>query len=219
MMHKFRSAAAHTRKRQSLAAIASCVFFVSMASAQPSSEEASAAQASVETAIFAGGCFWCMEPPFDKLDGVLATTSGYTGGKLANPSYEQVSSGTTGHYEAVKVEYDARKVSYEDLLAVFWHNVDPLDSGGQFCDRGDQYRAAIFYSNAEQQRLATASRSRIEEEAGLSAPVVTEILPASRIFAAEDYHQNYYEKNPIRYSFYRFTCGRDGRLAEVWGSS
>lgn len=177
------------------------------------------AQSNIERAIFAGGCFWCMEPPFDKLEGVLSTTSGYTGGDVPDPTYEQVSSGTTGHYEAVRIEYDTAKISYEQLLEVFWRNIDPLDSGGQFCDRGGQYRAAIFYANPAQQRLARESKSRIEKEAGLGGPIVTEILPASAFFAAEDYHQNYYEKNPLRYRFYRFTCGRDDRLEDVWGAS
>ncbi|HMB73971.1 MAG TPA: peptide-methionine (S)-S-oxide reductase MsrA, partial [Gammaproteobacteria bacterium] len=161
------------------------------------SAPAALAQSDTATAVFAGGCFWCMEPPFDKLDGVVSTTSGYTGGDLADPTYEQVSAGTTGHYEAVRIEYDTAKISYSELLDVFWRNVDPLDAGGQFCDRGDQYRAAVFYSDPEEERLARASKRRIEEDAGLDGPVVTEILPASTFYAAEDYHQNYYEKNPI----------------------
>lgn len=166
-------------------------------------------------AVFAGGCFWCMEPPYDALDGVISTTSGYTGGSVPNPSYEQVSSGGTGHYEAVKVTYDPDRVSYAELLEVYWPNIDPHDAGGQFCDRGDQYRAAIFWADEEQKRLAEESKRRVGEI--LDQPVVTEILPADAFYPAEEYHQNYYEKNPLRYKFYRYTCGRDARLAEVWG--
>ena len=170
----------------------------------------------VAKATFAGGCFWCMEPPFDKMDGVLSTTSGYTGGRERNPTYESVSRGSSGHYEAVQVLYDPSKVSYEQLLATYWRNVDPLDAGGQFCDRGAQYRAAIFYHDDEQARLAEESRERVAEQ--LSQNVVTEILPAQAWYAAEEYHQDYYKKNPIRYKFYRTGCGRDARLDAVWGS-
>ena len=170
----------------------------------------------VAKATFAGGCFWCMEPPFDKMDGVLSTTSGYTGGRERNPTYESVSRGSSGHYEAVQVLYDPSKVSYEQLLATYWRNVDPLDAGGQFCDRGAQYRAAIFVHDDEQKQLAGASRERVQKELGQN--VVTEILPARQWYAAEEYHQDYYKKNPIRYKFYRTGCGRDARLDDVWGS-
>ena len=168
-------------------------------------------------AIFAGGCFWCMEPPFDALPGVLATTSGYTGGSLANPTYEQVSSGGTGHLESVKVEYDPARVSYAQLLDVFWHNVDPTDAGGQFCDRGEQYTTAIFASGEAQVAEATASKEKLAASRMLAKPVVTPVLPAGPFYAAEDYHQDYYLKNPAKYKFYRWSCGRDARLEAVWG--
>jgi peptide-methionine (S)-S-oxide reductase len=178
---------------------------------------ARAAEPALAKATFAGGCFWCMEPPFDKLPGVVSTTSGYTGGRVKNPSYEEVSSGTTGHAESVQVTYDPAKVSYQKLLEVYWHNVDPTDGGGQFCDRGNQYRTAIFYADEEQHRLAEESKK--EAEAKLGKRIVTQIVPASEFYPAEDYHQNYYQKNPVRYRFYRYNCGRDRRLKELWGSS
>jgi peptide-methionine (S)-S-oxide reductase len=168
-------------------------------------------------ATFAGGCFWCMEGPFDKVPGVISTTSGYTGGQAKNPSYEQVSSGTTGHAESVQVAYDPATVSYEKLLDVYWHNVDPLDGAGQFCDRGTQYRTAIFYHDEEQHRLAEKSKKDVE--AKLGKHVLTQIVPASEFYPAEEYHQNYYLKNPVRYRFYRYNCGRDRRLKELWGTS
>ena len=167
------------------------------------------------TAIFAGGCFWCMEPPFDKLPGVVATTSGYTGGQKMSPTYEQVSAGDTGHIEAVQVVFDPKKISYEKLLEVFWRNVDPLDKGGQFCDRGSTYTTAIFYANEEQKKLAEQSKTAIEKKLGKA--VVTMIRPAVTFYAAEDYHQDYYQKNPLRYKYYRYSCGRDQRLEELWG--
>jgi peptide-methionine (S)-S-oxide reductase len=165
-------------------------------------------------ATFAGGCFWCMEPPFDKLDGVTSTTSGYAGGHVENPTYEQVSSGGTGHAEVVQIVYDPDKVSYEKLLEVFWMNVDPFDAGGQFCDRGVQYRTGIFVHNDEQRRLARQSKRELQKELGRD--IVTEIEPLDEFYAAEEYHQDYYQKNPIRYKFYRTSCGRDRRLGEVW---
>src|SRR5680860_711043 len=169
------------------------------------------------TAIFAGGCFWCMEPPYDKLAGVTATVSGYSGGELENPTYEQVSAGGTGHAEAVQISYDPGKVSYEKLLDVFWHNIDPLDAGGQFCDRGDSYRSAIFYQNDKEKRLAQASKRALEKSGRFDQPIATEIVPASQFYKAEGYHQDYYHKNSLRYKFYRYSCGRDGRLEELWG--
>jgi peptide-methionine (S)-S-oxide reductase len=169
------------------------------------------------TAILAGGCFWCMEPPYDKLEGVVSTTSGYTGGKTAEPTYEEVSMGGTGHAEAVKVVYDPAKVGYAELLNIFWHNIDPLTANAQFCDHGSQYRSAIFYVNEEQERLARKSKQTLENSGWFDRPIVTEIAPASEFYPAEDYHQDYYEKNPLRYKFYRYTCGRDQRLEEVWG--
>ncbi len=169
-------------------------------------------------ATFAGGCFWCMEPPFDKLEGVIATTSGYTGGKVSNPSYEQVSYGGTGHLEAVEVVYDPAKISYEKLLEVFWHNVDPTDADGQFCDRGDQYKTAIFFHDEEQRRLAEESKQKLAGSSVLKEPIATPIRPAAAFYAAEEYHQDYYEKNPIRYKFYRSRCGRDRDLSKLWKS-
>ena len=168
-------------------------------------------------ATFAGGCFWCMEPPYDKLDGVLSTISGYTGGSKADPTYREVSAGGTGHAEVVQITYDPAKVSYEQLLEVFWRNVDPLDAGGQFCDRGDQYRTGIFVHDEEQRRLAEESKQALENSGRFEQPIVTEIEEAGPFYPAEDYHQDYYEKNPLRYKFYRWNCGRDARLAELWG--
>jgi peptide-methionine (S)-S-oxide reductase len=170
---------------------------------------------SLSKATFAGGCFWCMEKPFDELPGVVSTTSGYTGGQRPNPTYQQVSSGTTGHAESMQVVYDPARVSYEKLLDVFWHNVDPLDTGGQFCDRGSQYRSGIFYQDKAQEKLASQSKAKIS--AGLEQPVVTEVVEASEFYPAEDYHQNYYQTHAAKYKFYRFACGRDRRLTEVWG--
>jgi len=169
------------------------------------------------TATFAGGCFWCMEPPFDKLDGVVATVSGYTGGHKANPTYEEVVTGTTGHLEALQVLYDPAKISYNQLLDIFWQNVNPTDPGGQFVDRGSQYRTAIFYHDAEQLRLAEASKARLASSKKFSAPIVTPILPAGPFYPAEEYHQDYYEKSPIRYKFYRYNSGRDQFLESIWG--
>ena len=171
----------------------------------------------VAIATFAGGCFWCMEPPFDKLAGVLSTTSGYTGGQKSDPTYEEVSSGATGHAEALQVRYDPARVSYEKLLEVFWHNIDPEDAGGQFCDRGSQYRSEIFYHSGEQKRLAEASLDKLRRSGKLSRPIATPIVPATTFYPAETYHQDYYKKNPIRYKLYRRGCGRDARLKEIRG--
>ena len=171
--------------------------------------------AATDSVIFAGGCFWCMEPPFDKLDGVVRTTSGYSGGHTENPTYKSTSSGTTGHYEVVEIEYDPAKVSYEKLLDVFWKNIDPFDDKGQFCDKGPQYRAAIFTKNDEEKKLAIKSKDALQKKIGNKATIVTEVLPAKKFYAAEDYHQNYYQKNPLRYKYYRYGCGRDNRLKQV----
>ena len=168
-------------------------------------------------ATFAGGCFWCMEPPFDKLDGVISTTSGYTGGQRRHPTYGEVSSGRTAHAEAVEVVYDPTKITYAQLLDVFWINIDPLTRNRQFCDRGAQYRTAIFFHDGEQERLAHETKRRIDESGRFADPVVTQIVEAGEFWAAEDYHQDYYSKNPIRYKFYRFNCGRDRRLKKLWG--
>ena len=172
-----------------------------------------------ETATFAGGCFWCMEPPFDKLDGVISTTSGYTGGGVKNPSYHQVSSGITGHTESVQIVYDPSKVGYEKLLDVFWHNIDPTRENAQFCDTGSQYRSEIFYHNEEQKKLAEASKEALEKNGPFKKPIVTKITPASEFYPAEEYHQDYYLKNPLRYKFYRYNCGRDQFLEKYWGES
>jgi peptide methionine sulfoxide reductase msrA/msrB len=169
-------------------------------------------------ATFAGGCFWCMEPPYDALDGVVSTTSGYTGGRTPRPTYEAVSGGGTGHAEAVEIRYDPRKVSYERLLDVFWHNIDPLTPDAQFCDHGSQYRSAIFYHDETQHRLAEESKRRIEQSGRFRQPIVTEIVPAGPFYPAEAYHQDYYRKNAVRYKFYRWNCGRDERLKELWGA-
>lgn len=169
------------------------------------------------TATFAGGCFWCMEPPFDKLPGVVSTTSGYIGGHVKNPTYEAVSKGKTGHVEAVQIVYDPTKVSYEQLLAVFWRNVDPTRDDGQFCDRGRQYRPGIFTHTAEQNQQAHDSLEQLSRNKPFKQPIVTEIITAGTFYPAEAYHQDYYQKNPVRYKFYRFNCGRDQRLKALWG--
>ena len=184
------------------------VFNISFANAESSSS-------ATEKAIFAGGCFWRMEPPFDKLDGVISTTSGYTSGHQKNPTYKQVSAGVTGHTEAIEIVYDPSKVSYEKLLEVFWINIDPLNAKGQFCDYGTQYRTGIYYLSDSQQKLAEASLERIKSK--LNKPVATEIKAATRFYPAEDYHQNYYQVNPVRYNYYRWSCGRDQRLKQLWG--
>jgi len=177
------------------------------------------AAAEEASAIFAGGCFWCMEPPYDKLDGVKSTVSGYTGGRLPNPTYRQVGDGDSGHVEAVRVTYDPALISYEELLQVFWHNIDPLDDEGQFCDKGSEYRSAIFYLNETQKKLAIASKHALEASGRFEEPIVTEIRPASIFYPAEEYHQDYYLKNPLRYKLYRGGCGRDRRLQDLWGES
>ncbi|MBD3323714.1 peptide-methionine (S)-S-oxide reductase MsrA [candidate division KSB3 bacterium] len=169
-------------------------------------------------ATFAGGCFWCMEPPYDDLEGVVSTTSGYIGGHKDNPTYEEVSAGITGHAEAVEVLYDPSQVSYQELLDVFWRNIDPTVKDKQFCDHGDQYRTAIFYHNDEQKRLAEASKQALIDSQRFDQ-VYTEIVPATTFYAAEEYHQDYYQKNPLRYKFYRHACGRDERLEELWGET
>lgn len=170
------------------------------------------------TATFAGGCFWCMQPPFDKLEGVISTTAGYAGGKEKNPTYKQVSSGTTGHVEAVQVVYDPSRITYEQLLDVFWRNVDPTQANGQFVDIGPQYRTVIFTHDEEQKRLAEASKERLDRSGRYDGKIVTEILPATTFYKAEEYHQAYYKKNPVRYKYYRYRSGRDQYLAKIWGA-
>jgi len=171
----------------------------------------------IGTAIFAGGCFWCMQEAFEKVDGVVAVAAGYAGGTVAKPTYEQVSAGGTGHAESVEVKYDPRKITYARLLDVFWHNVDPLTSERQFCDAGHQYRSVIFYRDDGQRRMAEASKRALEDSKRFSQPIVTEIAPAGTFYPAEEYHQDYYKKNPARYHFYKFNCGRAQRLEELWG--
>ena len=168
-------------------------------------------------AIFAGGCFWCTEADFDKVPGVLTTTSGYIGGSVAAPTYEQVSAGNTGHIEAVQVTFDPTRVSYQDLLEAFWPSIDPLDGGGQFCDRGEQYRSAIFWLDRDQQEQAQASLNALQASGRLKGNIATLLLPAGRFWPAEAYHQDYASRNPLRYRYYRSRCGRDARLHAVWG--
>jgi peptide-methionine (S)-S-oxide reductase len=181
----------------------------------------SAATAAAEpqraVATFAGGCFWCMEGPFEKLPGVVSVTSGYTGGQKKNPSYEEVSQGTTGHAEAVQIVYDPAKLRYEQLLEVFWRNIDPLTANAQFCDHGSQYRSGIFVNDEAQRRAAEASKARLAGR--FQQKIVTDIVAASIFYPAEEYHQDYYKKNPIRYATYRAGCGRDRRLKALWGDS
>ena len=169
-----------------------------------------------EKATFAGGCFWCMESPYEKLEGVKEVISGYTGGKKVNPTYEEVSSGITGHLEAIEIVYDPSVVSYDKLLDVFWRNIDPTDAGGQFVDRGGQYRSAIFYHTEDQKKAAEAAKQRLARSGVFSKPIVTEIIPAATFYKAEEYHQDYYKKNPVRYKFYRFNSGRDQFLEKAW---
>ena len=175
--------------------------------------------ADLEKATFAGGCFWCMEHPFDQIPGVVSVTPGYTGGWKKNPAYEEVSAGGTGHAESVQIVYDPKKVTYGKLLGVFWHNIDPTTRDRQFCDSGHQYRSAIFYHNEEQHRLALQSKEQLEKNKPFKGPIVTEIAQAGEFYPAEEYHQHYYKKNPIRYRFYRYSCGRDKRLRELWGDA
>jgi peptide-methionine (S)-S-oxide reductase len=199
--------------------VVAVVGFLFTAYAQKGAEKKTNSDQSLATATFAGGCFWCMEPPYDKLDGVISTTSGYTGGRKKNPTYEEVSGGTTGHAEAVQVAYDPTKVSYEKLLEVFWQNIDPYTPNAQFCDHGSQYRSAIFYHDEEQKRAAEASKQKLEKSGRITQPIVTEIVPAGEFYPAEDYHQDYYQNNPVRYKYYRYRCGRDEALEKIWGKA
>lgn len=195
-------------KRRSIFLAALMVVSSATVSAKPETDKRA-------TAIFAMGCFWCAEADFEKVDGVVDVVSGYTGGRVHNPSYEQVSEGGTGHYEAVLVTYDPSKVKYSDLLSVFWRNVDPFDAEGQFCDKGESYRAAIFPSSVAERKAADASREYLV--AHFKRDLATRIITRAPFYRAEDYHQDYYKKNPLRYRYYRSRCGRDDRLAEVWG--
>ena len=176
---------------------------------------AGSAQAETESAVFAGGCFWCVEEAFDAVPGVVATTSGYTGGTVANPTYRAVSAGDTGHFEAVKVDYDAARVSYDQLLETFWRNIDPFDPNGQFCDKGSSYRSGVFVATEEERGAAETTKAAIAKR--FDMPVATEILPEQAFYPAEDYHQNFYQTNPARYKYYKWGCGRAQRLEEIWG--
>lgn len=199
-----------------------CLLLAGLVFAGPAAAQDSAsggADRRIDTAIFAGGCFWCMQEAFEKVDGVVEVTAGYAGGTVAKPTYEQVSAGGTGHAESVEVKYDPRKITYARLLDVFWHNVDPVTPERQFCDAGHQYRSAIFYRDDGQRRAAEASKRALEDSKRFSQPIVTEIVAAGTFYPAEEYHQDYYKKNPARYHFYKFNCGRAQRLEELWGKS
>jgi peptide methionine sulfoxide reductase msrA/msrB len=193
--------------------------FGTLVVAAPATAEPPATPGQRALATFAGGCFWCMQPPFETLPGVISTTVGYTGGHTTNPTYEEVSAGDTGHAESVQVVYDPAKISYATLLDVFWHNVDPITPNAQFCDHGNQYRSAIFYHDDTQRQLAEASKQRLEASKRFDRPIVTEIVAASVFYPAEEYHQKYHEKNPVRYAYYRWNCGRDQRLKALWGDA
>ncbi len=181
-------------------------------------QEVQAPESEYALAIFAGGCFWCMEPPYDKLEGVISTTSGYIGGSTEHPTYEEVSAGNTGHTEAVEIKYDPARISYEKLLEVFWKNIDPTVKDRQFCDWGNQYRTGIFYHNGEEKRMAEESK-KLLVDSGKVERIVTEITAATTFYRAEEYHQDYYIKNPVRYKLYRYNCGRDERLQQLWGET
>lgn len=191
--------------------------FAFLAQTGNSQENAPAVVASQEDAVFAGGCFWCTEADFDKVPGVLQTISGYTGGTISNPSYEDVTSGTSGHYESVRVIYDPSVVSYKQLVEYFWRTIDPYDARGQFCDKGSSYKTAIFVQTDEEREIAEATKAEIAAENDLPTPVATEILDQETFWPAEDYHQDFYKKNKQRYTFYRTRCGRDQRLEQIWG--
>lgn len=193
------------------------LFLVLAASLFYTKESLAMSDTTLQKALFAGGCFWCVESDFDKVEGVVSTTSGYSGGHVKNPQYKEVTSGKTGHREVLLVEFDPEKVTYQKLLDVFWKSIDPLNAEGQFCDIGFQYTSAIYVYDDEQQQLAEASKK--EHEKDLNQDFATEILPVQEFYPAEDYHQDYYKKNPIRYKYYRYGCGRDKRLEDIWGKS
>ena len=178
-----------------------------------------ATEPKLESVVLGGGCFWCIEADYEKLDGVVDVISGYAGGHVKNPTYKQVSAGGSGHIEVVKVTYDANKINYSQILDYFWRHVDPTRDDGQFCDRGSQYRPAIFYQDEAQKKLALASTKQIEQSKPFEQPLKVELIQAGTFYPAEDYHQDYYKKNPIRYNFYRFNCGRDARVEQLWGES
>jgi peptide-methionine (S)-S-oxide reductase len=203
-------------KQAALSVLTMAVLLVGAWNVQSTSH--AAADAIPGKAYFAGGCFWCMEEAFEKVEGVLSAISGYMGGRVANPSYEEVSAGRTGHAESVEVVYDPSKVSYQKLLDAFWHNVDPLTPNAQFCDHGSQYRSAIFFRTDEEKRASETSKQAIEQSKRFTEPIVTQIVPASQFYPAEEYHQDFYKKNPIRYKVYKYNCGRAQRLETLWGN-
>jgi peptide-methionine (S)-S-oxide reductase len=203
----------------SMLSVLAVVLLISFAQARDNEQGMTAMSEKYQTATFAGGCFWCVESDFDKVAGVVETVSGYMGGHVKNPGYKQVSAGGTGHAEVVRVTFDPEQVSYTQLLEVFWHSIDPTVRDQQFCDKGRQYRSAVFYQDEQQQQLAEQSRQALEQSKPFKAAIVTEIEPAKTFYAAEDYHQNYYKKNPLRYKYYRHSCGRDQRLQQLWGKA
>jgi peptide-methionine (S)-S-oxide reductase len=204
------------RRRATLSVFALAIFLIGSWTVQSASQ--AAGNGIPSKAYFAGGCFWCMEEAFEKVEGVLSATSGYMGGTVANPSYEAVSAGRTGHAESVEVVYDPAKVSYQRLLDAFWHNVDPVTPNAQFCDHGSQYRSAIFFQTEEEKRASDASKQAIEQSKRFNEPIVTQIVMASQFYPAEEYHQDYYKKNPFRYKVYKYNCGRAKRLEALWGN-
>ena len=204
------------RRRATLSVFALAIFLIGSWTVQSASQ--AAGNGIPSKAYFAGGCFWCMEEAFEKVEGVLSATSGYMGGTVVNPSYEAVSAGRTGHAESVEVVYDPAKVSYQRLLDAFWHNVDPVTPNAQFCDHGSQYRSAIFFQTEEEKRASDASKQAIEQSKRFNEPIVTQIVMASQFYPAEEYHQDYYKKNPVRYKFYKYNCGRAQRLEALWGN-
>ncbi len=198
--------------------LAAALIIAPAANAQSASPQAEKS-ATLAVATFAGGCFWCMEPPYDALEGVVSTISGFMGGTTPNPTYQQVTAGGTGHIEVVQIRYDPAKVTYEKLLEVYWKNVDPYDQGGQFCDRGESYTTAIFTHTPEQKKIAEASKASLAASGPFKQPIATVVRDAGPFTAAEDYHQDYYIKNPVRYKYYRYRCGRDDRLQAIWGKA
>ncbi len=203
--------------RKRLSAVLALALVLSAALSLGAASLSSAAEDALEVATFAGGCFWCVESDFDAVPGVVRTVSGYTGGAVADPTYKRVSAGGTGHREAVQIFFDPKQVSYAALVEIFWRSVDPTDGGGQFCDRGESYETAIFANSLEQTQQAEASKRELQRSAVLGRPVVTPIEVAGPFYPAEDYHQDYYNMNPLRYGFYRYRCGRDARIEELWG--
>ena len=204
------------RRHTALSIIILAIFLIGTWNVQSTSQAAAAAN--LGKAYFAGGCFWSMELAFEKVEGVLSVTSGFMGGTVANPSYEEVSAGRTGHAESVEVVYDPTKVSYQKLLDAFWHNIDPITPNGQFCDYGNEYRTVIFFQTDEEKRLSDASKLAIEQSKRFKEPIVTQIVMASQFYPAEEYHQDFYKKNPVRYKYYQYNCGRAARLEKLWGN-